>query len=120
MLFPRLNNLSFWLYFIACLFIMLCIAIEEGIGIGWTLYPTLICVDFHSSCACDIILFSIHLLGFSSIINSLNICGTLFVCRSRFFYFLFISLFFLRCFDYFPAFNFMPSRFSGWYYIIIV
>jgi len=94
MLFPRLNNLSFWLYFVACLFVLLSVVIEEGIGVGWTLYPTLICVDFHSSCACDFILFAIHLLGLSSIINSLNICCTLFVSRSRFYCFFFFCLFF--------------------------
>lgn len=58
------------------------------------MYPTLICVDFYFSCVCDFVLFAVHLLGVSSIINSLNICGTLFVCRCRFYYFLFISLFF--------------------------
>lgn len=57
------------------------------------MYPTLICVDFHSSCACDFVLFAVHLLGVSSIINSLNICGTLFCCRLRFYYFFFVSLF---------------------------
>ena len=93
MLFPRLNNLSFWFYFVACLFVMLCVLLEEGIGIGWTLYPTLICIDFHSSCACDFVLFAVHLLGFSSIINSLNICGTLFCCRLRYYFFFFVSLF---------------------------
>jgi len=69
--------------------------IEEGIGLGWTLYPTLICLDFHSSCAVDFLIFSLHILGLSSIFNSLNIIGTLFACRRRFYFFTFCSLFLL-------------------------
>jgi heme/copper-type cytochrome/quinol oxidase subunit 1 len=34
MLFPRFNNMSFWLYFLGVLFVVLGISIEEGIGVG--------------------------------------------------------------------------------------
>jgi len=34
MLFPRLNNLSFWLYVNGVLFVALGATIEEGIGLG--------------------------------------------------------------------------------------
>jgi len=34
MLFPRINNLSFWFYLLACLFLFLGVTIEEGIGVG--------------------------------------------------------------------------------------
>jgi cytochrome c oxidase subunit 1 len=57
------------------------------------LYPTLLCSDFHSSCAVDFLIFCIHLLGFSSILNSLNVVGTLFAVRRRFFVFCYLSLF---------------------------
>jgi len=73
---------------LACAFLT-----EEGIGVGWTLYPSLICIDFHSSLACDFVIFSVHLLGFSSIINSLNILGTFFVAKKKFFSMLYIIMF---------------------------
>jgi len=93
MLFPRMNNLSFWLYFLGVLLCVFSVFVEEGIGLGWTLYPTLLCIDFHSSCAVDFLIFSVHMLGLSSILNSLNVVGTLFACRRRFYFFTFCSLF---------------------------
>ena len=41
----------------------------------------------------DFLVFSVHILGLSSILNSLNVVGTLFSVRRRFFYFTFCSLF---------------------------
>lgn len=93
MVFPRLNNISFWLFFFGFLLLACAFLTEEGIGVGWTLYPSLICIDFHSSLACDFIIFSVHLLGFSSIINSLNILGTFFVAKKKFFSMLYIIMF---------------------------
>lgn len=93
MIFPRLNNISFWLYFLGVLFLLCGFISEEGMGIGWTLYPTLICYDFHSTIACDLTIFSVHLLGVSSILNSLNVVGTLFVCRKKYFSFIIWLLF---------------------------
>lgn len=93
MIFPRLNNISFWLYFLGVLFLLCGFISEEGMGIGWTMYPTLICYDFHSTIACDLTIFSVHLLGVSSILNSLNVVGTLFVCRKKYFSFIIWLLF---------------------------
>jgi len=93
MLFSRINNLSFWLYFLGVLFMVFGVVIEEGIGLGWTLYPTLICVDFHSSCCVDFAIFAVHLLGVSSIVNSINVLGTLLCCRKRYYSFVILTLF---------------------------
>jgi len=95
MLFPRFNNLSFWLFLVGCCLVLFSVFIEEGIGLGWTLYPTLICLDFHSSCAVDFLIFSVHCLGLASIFNSLNVVGTVFAVRRRFYFFTFLSLFIL-------------------------
>ena len=57
------------------------------------MYPTLLCIDFHSSCAVDFLIFCVHMLGISSILNSLNVVGTLFACRRKFYFFTFCSLF---------------------------
>lgn len=62
-------------------------------GLGWTLYPTLLCSDFHSSIAVDFAMFSVHCLGISSILNSINIIGTTLVCRRRYYGFTKVTLF---------------------------
>lgn len=84
MLFPRLNNISFWNFIFAVIFLVSSILIEEGVGTGWTLYPSLICVDFHPGFSIDIAIFAVHLLGISSILNSLNIIGTFWISRKKF------------------------------------
>nr|AAC38978.1 cytochrome c oxidase subunit 1 [Bodo saltans] len=93
MVFPRLNNMSFWLFFLGFACVVSSIVTEEGVGTGWTLYPTLICIDFHSSLACDFMIFAVHSLGVSSILNSLNVVGTFFCCRRKYYSFLFWLLF---------------------------
>ena len=93
MIFPRINNLSFWLYLLGVIFMILGVAIEEGIGLGWTLYPTLICIDFHSSISVDYSIFAVHVFGISSILNSLNIVGTIFCIRRRYVFIVFLNLF---------------------------
>jgi len=80
---------------VGCCLVLFSVFIEEGIGLGWTLYPTLICLDFHSSCAVDFLIFSVHCLGLASIFNSLNVVGTVFAVRRRFYFFTFLSLFIL-------------------------
>nr|UYP51016.1 cytochrome oxidase subunit I [Trypanoplasma borreli] len=101
LIFPRLNNISFWIFFLGGVLLLCGFISEEGMGVGWTLYPTLICYDFHSSLSCDFVVFSVHFLGISSILNSLNLVGTLFVCRRKYFSFVFWVLFiwglFLTC-----------------------
>lgn len=85
MIFPRLNNSSLWLYIAGVVIFVTGFSTEEGAGVGWTLYPSLICYDFHSSIGVDFVIFSVHLLGISSILNSLNVVGTVFVCRRKYF-----------------------------------
>lgn len=76
MVFPRLNVLSYLLYVCAGFLILISTYIEEGIGTGWTLYPTLACSDFHTSISVDILILSIHFFGLSSMVNALNMIVT--------------------------------------------
>uniref|UniRef100_A0AAT9UQ48 Cytochrome c oxidase subunit 1 n=2 Tax=Blastocrithidia TaxID=28004 RepID=A0AAT9UQ48_9TRYP len=93
MAFPRLNNMSFWMFVGGFICLVTGFLSEEGMGVGWTLYPTLICVDFHSSLSCDFVLFAVHFLGISSILNSINFIGTLLCCRRKYFSILSFTLF---------------------------
>lgn len=81
MAFPRLNNLSFWLIIPASLLLFISMFAELGIGTGWTLYPPLSNYFFHSGPAVDLCIFSIHLIGISSILSAINFITTI-VCNT--------------------------------------
>jgi len=53
----------------------------------------LICYDFHSGVAVDFLIFAVHVLGVSSIINALNVVGTILAGRRRYFVLWFLNLF---------------------------
>nr|QTA71724.1 cytochrome c oxidase subunit 1 [Rectidens sumatrensis] len=76
MAFPRLNNASFWFLMGGGFLLLLCMFIEGGCATGWTLYPPLSGVVYHSSCSVDLLIFSLHLAGVSSIMGSLNFITT--------------------------------------------
>jgi heme/copper-type cytochrome/quinol oxidase subunit 1 len=46
--FPRMNNSSFWLFPPALLLLLGSVLCEVGLGAGWTVYPTLPSITFHS------------------------------------------------------------------------
>jgi len=83
MVFPRLNVLSLMVYVCAGFMILISSYIEEGIGTGWTMYPTLACADFHTSISVDILILSVHLFGISSTINAVNMIVTIVVGLMR-------------------------------------
>ena len=83
MVFPRLNMSSFFIYVVAGLMILVSSYIEEGIGTGWTMYPTLSCADFHTSMSVDVLILSVHLFGISSTINAINMIVTIVIGLMR-------------------------------------
>ena len=82
---PRLNNLSFWM--LAAGGVMLVTAflvpfIPGGgshINTGWTLYPPL---SLQVGMSMDFLIFTVHLLGISSILASINIIVTILNTRA--------------------------------------
>ena len=76
--FPRLNNFSFWLLFSALLLLLTSVFFDGGAGTGWTLYPPLSGILVHPGIAVDMVIFSIHLLGISTILSSINFLCTIF------------------------------------------
>nr|YP_214836.1 cytochrome c oxidase subunit I [Leptorhynchoides thecatus]AAT64933.1 cytochrome c oxidase subunit I [Leptorhynchoides thecatus] len=75
MLLPRLNNLSFLMIPISIL-VFLCSLVLEGGGVGWTMYPPLVLLDFSSGISMDMMILSLHIAGLSSILGSINIMLT--------------------------------------------
>nr|YP_010868570.1 cytochrome c oxidase subunit I [Parasacculina shiinoi]WGU20867.1 cytochrome c oxidase subunit I [Parasacculina shiinoi] len=93
MSFPRMNNMSFWLLPISLLMLLFSMLIGEGVGTGWTVYPPLSNSIFHSSVSLDLLIFSLHVAGISSIMGSINIMVTIMNMSFSSFSYLFLPLF---------------------------
>ena len=76
MAFPRLNNLSYWLLFSSLILATSSMFIGEGTGTGWTIYPPLSGIFYHSGPSVDNAIFSLHLAGISSMLGSINLIIT--------------------------------------------
>ena len=83
MAFPRLNNMSFFLWLLGFLFIKISWSLGlAAAGTGWTLYPPLSSNPFHNGPSVDFLILSLHLAGFSSLFGSLNFIIT-FICMPK-------------------------------------
>lgn len=91
--FPRINNLRFWLLFPSIIFIVISIFRSIINGSGWTIYPPLRDKIFLRGLRIDIMIFSLHIAGFSSIISSINFITTIFLIKPFNLIFSYISLF---------------------------
>ena len=82
MAFPRLNNISFWLFLPALLLFLFASGIENGVGNGWTVYPPLSGIQSHSGPSVDLAIFGLHLSGISSLLGAINFITTILNMRS--------------------------------------
>ena len=77
---PRLNNWSFWvLPFAFAMLLSTLFMPGGGPAGGWTLYPPL---SLQTGDAFPFVIFSIHLMGFSSIMGAINIIVTILNMRA--------------------------------------
>jgi len=81
--FPRINNISFWLLLSSFFILIFSLFSRVGRGTGWTIYPPLSRVEFHSGSSMDFTILSLHLAGISSIIRSLNFICSILVIRQN-------------------------------------
>jgi cytochrome c oxidase subunit 1 len=85
MAFPRLNNLSFWLLPFSFILLLLSTYVEMGVGTGWTLYPPLSNILYHSGPAVDLAISSLHMSGLASILGAINfVCTILYMHEPNF------------------------------------
>ena len=78
---PRLNNMSFWILPCAILLLASTIFMKGGgPNFGWTLYAPLSTTFGPPST--DFLIFSVHMLGISSILGSINIIVTIINMRA--------------------------------------
>ncbi|OGI49305.1 MAG: cytochrome c oxidase subunit I [Candidatus Muproteobacteria bacterium RIFCSPHIGHO2_12_FULL_60_33] len=77
---PRLNNWSFWLLPPAATLLIISLFVPGGGPAGgWTLYPPL---SVQTGMGMDFTILSVHLLGMSSILGSINIIATILNMRA--------------------------------------
>jgi cytochrome c oxidase subunit 1 len=77
---PRLNNWSFWIMPFAFLLLLSTLFMEGGGPAGgWTLYAPL---SLQGSDSFAFVIFSIHFMGISSVMGSINIVATIFNMRA--------------------------------------
>jgi len=82
MAFPRLNNISFWLLPISSLLFILSTITDMGAGTGWTLYPPLSNIIYHSGISVDLIILGLHIAGISSLLGAINFIATILNMRA--------------------------------------
>jgi heme/copper-type cytochrome/quinol oxidase subunit 1 len=74
MIFPRLNALSLWLVFNSLIIMFLSMFIDGGINAGWTSHAPSSIINYSSI---DLMFFSLHIVGLSSLLGSINSIITL-------------------------------------------
>jgi len=74
MIFPRLNLFSLWLSFMSLILVILSLLIDSGVNAGWTFYVPLSSMNYSSI---DLLFFSLHLTGLSSLFGSINFIATI-------------------------------------------
>lgn len=81
--FPRINNISFWIL-IPSLILIISSSIKSVInGVGWTIYPPLTSIQYFISSSIEIIIFSLHIAGLSSIARSINFISTIMLIKNK-------------------------------------
>lgn len=79
--FPRLNNFSFWLLPPRFSLLLLSSLTESGVGRGWTIYPPMSDILGHPGWRVDLAIFRLHIAGASSIGGSINFLCTILNAR---------------------------------------
>jgi cytochrome c oxidase subunit 1 len=85
--FPRINNIAFWLLPPAFILALASLFVEGapgslGFGGGWTIYPPLSSKLGHPGPAMDLLIFSLHIAGASSLLGAINLITTIFNMRA--------------------------------------
>jgi len=77
---PRMNNWSFWILPFAFTMLLSTLFMDSGgPAAGWTLYPPL---SLQGGTSLAFVIFSIHMMGVSSIMGSINIIATVLNMRA--------------------------------------
>ncbi|HEX7043149.1 MAG TPA: cytochrome c oxidase subunit I [Burkholderiales bacterium] len=79
---PRMNNWSFWILPFAFMLMLSSLFLQDAGGApatGWTLYPPL---SVQGGIGVDLAIFSIHMMGISSVLGAINVIATILNMRA--------------------------------------
>lgn len=80
--FPRLNALSFWLFFMGAMLFNISFVVGGSPDAGWTSYFPLAGNDFSQSVGTNYYLMSIQIAGIGTLISGINFIATIFKMRA--------------------------------------
>ncbi len=80
--FPRLNALSFWLFFMGAMLFNISFVVGGSPDAGWTSYFPLAGNDFSQSVGTNYYLMSIQIAGIGTLISGINFVTTIFKMRA--------------------------------------
>ena len=85
LIFPRINNLSFWMAFWGGILILhsLTHGGGSGAGTGWTLYPPLSTNQGNSRKRVDLLIFRLHITGIGSLLGSINFLTRITIIKQK-------------------------------------
>jgi len=79
--FPFLNNVSFWLFSSAGMYILLSLVLGFYAGTGWTAYPPLSGLKYNPGVGVDYWLWTIQISGAGTLLSGINFLVTIFKMR---------------------------------------
>ncbi len=79
--FPFLNNLSFWLFAMGGMFILVSLVIGVYAGTGWSSYPPLSGIKYNPGVGVDYWLWSLQISGVGSLLSGINFLVTILKMR---------------------------------------
>jgi cytochrome o ubiquinol oxidase subunit 1 len=79
--FPFLNSLSFWLFMVGVVLVMLCLIVGEFGQTGWLAYPPLSEKEFSPGVGVDYYIWSLQISGIGTLISGINFFVTILKMR---------------------------------------
>ena len=80
--FPRLNALSFWLFFVGAMLFNISFVVGGSPDAGWTSYFPLASEEFSASVGTNYYMLSIQISGIGSLMTGINFCTTILRMRA--------------------------------------
>ena len=80
--FPRLNNLSFWLFFMGAMLFNLSFVVGGSPDAGWTSYFPLADVEFSTSVGTNYYMIALQIAGLGTLITGINFITTIMKMRA--------------------------------------
>jgi cytochrome o ubiquinol oxidase subunit 1 len=79
--FPVMNSISFWLFTVGAMIILVSLMIGNYSGVGWTAYPPLSGIKYSPDVGVDYWIWSLQISGIGTLLTGINLLVTIFKMR---------------------------------------